>query len=176
MSVRSVASGAAVAFARAVVPGSAPAVLLLEDVGGDPAVTATVVARLLPDTVLLVPLHPERQLLYNAARTAATLHRLLRDRVAFVVEDDAFSDGLRSLWRSWPAETLVLDKATGVFADLGPAVEDDAAAVGGAAGTSSGSGGGALTVPLAAHDRPSLLTRAEADARYGPGAGEGAHG
>ncbi|MFF0816038.1 LLM class flavin-dependent oxidoreductase [Rhodococcus sp. NPDC003318] len=103
----------------------------------DPTVAATVLARHTRRTGLVVTAAPGRDHPYNVARRLASLDHGSRGRVGWLVgtADDAVphsaavwtgADPLeaavdavavaRSLWRSWPADSIVDDRQRGVFA------------------------------------------------------------
>jgi alkanesulfonate monooxygenase SsuD/methylene tetrahydromethanopterin reductase-like flavin-dependent oxidoreductase (luciferase family) len=97
----------------------------------DPTTAALALGRALPDHGLLVAAAPTREHPYNVARRVLSLDHVLDGRVGLVVgahdhglpgtgarHDPAeFAEVVRGLWRTWPLDSIVGDRATGRFAN-----------------------------------------------------------
>lgn len=96
----------------------------------DPTTAALALGRALPDHGFLVATAPTREHPYNVARRVLSLDHVLAGRVGLVVgardhgapttdpqHDPAeFATVVRGLWRTWPIDSIVGDRASGVFA------------------------------------------------------------
>lgn len=96
----------------------------------DPTTAALALGRALPEHGFLVAVAPTREHPYNAARRVLSLDHVLDGRVGAVVgaldhgapsigeqHDPAeFARVLRGLWRTWPLDSIVGDRSSGVFA------------------------------------------------------------
>ncbi|MDR6171406.1 hypothetical protein [Curtobacterium sp. SORGH_AS_0776] len=97
----------------------------------DPTTAALALGRALPTHGLLVAAAPTREHPYNVARRVLSLDHVLDARVGLVVgardhglpatgeqHDPAeFAEVVRGLWRTWPLDSIVGDRAAGRFAD-----------------------------------------------------------
>lgn len=101
----------------------------------DPTTAALTLGRALPEHGFLVAVAPTREHPYNVARRVLSLDHVLDGRVGIVVgardhgapapgapsagapHDPAeFARVLRGLWRTWPLDSIVGDRTSGVFA------------------------------------------------------------
>ncbi|MGY2898961.1 alkanesulfonate monooxygenase SsuD/methylene tetrahydromethanopterin reductase-like flavin-dependent oxidoreductase (luciferase family) [Curtobacterium sp. PvP017] len=103
----------------------------------DPTTATLALGRALPDHGFLVAVAPTREHPYNAARRVLSLDHVLDGRVGAVVgardhgatntgvpstgapHDPAeFARVLRGLWRTWPLDSIVGDRTSGLFAHI----------------------------------------------------------
>lgn len=99
----------------------------------DPTAAALALGRALPEHGFLVAVAPTREHPYNVARRVLSLDHVLDGRVGVVVgsrdhgapdtdprdgphDPVEFATVLRGLWRTWPLDSIVGDRASGVFA------------------------------------------------------------
>lgn len=99
----------------------------------DPTAAALALGGALPVHRFLIATAPTREHPYNVARRALSLDHVLGGRVGILVgardhgvppsdelHDAAeFARVVMGLWTTWPLESIVGDRATGVFADIG---------------------------------------------------------
>ncbi|TCK62861.1 LLM class flavin-dependent oxidoreductase [Curtobacterium sp. PhB136] len=99
----------------------------------DPTSAALALGRALPEHRFLIAVAPTREHPYNVARRILSLDHVLGGRVGILVgardhgvppsdeeHDPAeFARVVSGLWTTWPLESIVGDRDTGVFADTG---------------------------------------------------------
>jgi alkanesulfonate monooxygenase SsuD/methylene tetrahydromethanopterin reductase-like flavin-dependent oxidoreductase (luciferase family) len=109
----------------------------------DPSVVALELGRVAPELGVLVAVAPTRDHPYNTARRILSIDHLLGGRAGVLLggpdrytvpaasgtawgsapEDDRLLDEyaavLRGLWSTWPVESIVADRETGVYAESG---------------------------------------------------------